>query len=45
MIALDIQNALSVENDAYLYFDQTQDATVAVKQLGIIPVLLYRVEF
>jgi hypothetical protein len=45
MIALDIQNVIGVENDAYLYFDQTQDMTVAVKQLGIIPVLLYRVEF
>jgi len=45
MIALDIQNVLGVENDAYLYFDRTQDTSTTVKQLGIIPVLVYRVEF
>jgi hypothetical protein len=45
MIALDIQNVIGVENDAYLYFDRTLDTTTTAKQLGIIPVLVYRVEF
>ena len=45
IISLDIQNVIGIENDAYLYFDQFQDRTVTAKQLGIIPVLAYRVEF
>lgn len=45
MFAIDIQNLLSIENDGYEYFDFRQGKTVVKKQLGIIPILVYRVEF
>ena len=44
-LALDIQNALSIENDAYSYYDFRQGRVVKQEQLGIIPVLVYRVDF
>lgn len=43
--SLDIQNLTNRENTAYSYFDLEQDAIVERKQLGIIPVINYRIEF
>lgn len=44
-LALDIQNLLSIENEAYSYYDFRMGRVVKQKQLGIIPILVYRVEF
>lgn len=44
-LALDIQNLLSIENDAYSYYDFRQQQVVKQEQLGIIPILVYRVDF
>ena len=43
--SIDIQNVLNIENDAFYYYDTQQDDVLLEKQLGIIPVLAYRVEF
>jgi hypothetical protein len=45
MFAIDIQNVFSIENDGFRYFDMRKNAVVVNKQLGIIPILVYRVEF
>lgn len=45
MFAIDIQNMLSVENDGYQYYDFRKQKAEVKKQLGIIPVLVYKVEF
>lgn len=45
LLSLDIQNLLNEKNDAYRYFDALQDRTVTKRQLGMIPVLSWRVEF
>lgn len=45
MFAIDIQNLLSIENDGFRYYDFRQQKVVVKKQLGIIPVLVYKIEF
>lgn len=45
IISIDIQNLFSIENDAYNYYDTFKNTTVLRTQLGIIPVITYRVEF
>ncbi|MTI28856.1 TonB-dependent receptor [Fulvivirga kasyanovii] len=45
MFAIDIQNMLSVENDGFRYYDFRKKKAEIKKQLGIIPVLVYKVEF
>lgn len=42
---LDIQNATNAQNTAFSYYDTQQRAIVVKRQLGIIPILSYRVEF
>lgn len=44
-IALDIQNVFNSQNAAYQYYDFTQQKVDTQFQLGIIPVLSYRVDF
>ncbi len=44
-LALDLQNMTSRENVAYRYYDALQGQIIDRNQLGIIPVLSYRVEF
>ncbi len=44
-LSLDILNVLNKENDAFLYYDQFQQSVLLQKQLGMIPVLAYRIEF
>jgi hypothetical protein len=44
-IALDIQNLAGIKNEAYHYFDVFQDKVLTQYQVGIIPVLVYRVDF
>jgi Carboxypeptidase regulatory-like domain len=43
--ALDIQNASNQENAGFFYYDHLQKQVLEKKQLGIIPILSYRVEF
>lgn len=43
--AIDIQNALSRENQAFVYYDFFLDRMETSTQLGLIPVLTYRLEF
>jgi hypothetical protein len=43
--AIDIQNLTSQQNEAYQYYDFTQQKLVTKFQLGIIPVLVYRIDF
>ena len=45
MLSLDIQNVFSFQNDAYMMYDPFLMEVVTETQLGIIPVLSYRVEF
>ncbi|WP_193217944.1 MULTISPECIES: TonB-dependent receptor [unclassified Imperialibacter] len=45
MFAIDIQNLLNVDNPAYYYFDTVQNRQVLKYQLGMIPVLVYRIDF
>ncbi|ELR73752.1 hypothetical protein C900_01362 [Fulvivirga imtechensis AK7] len=45
IFAIDIQNMVSIENDGYEYYDFRKGKVVMKKQLGIIPILVYRVEF
>lgn len=45
MFAIDIQNALNTENPAFFYYDEVQGKEVLRTQLGIIPVLVYRIDF
>lgn len=44
-IALDIQNVANLQNEAWQYYDKTQSKNVTQYQLGIIPVLVYRIDF
>lgn len=44
-LALDIQNLLGEENEAYRYYDHVKRDVVLKRQLGLIPVLVYRVDF
>lgn len=43
--AIDIQNLTSQQNEAYKYYDFLQNKVVTKYQLGIIPVLVYRIDF
>jgi hypothetical protein len=43
--AIDIQNLTNQQNDAYEYYDRVQAKTVMKYHLGIIPLLVYRVDF
>lgn len=45
VFAIDIQNLASIENDGYEYYDFRKGEVVMKKQLGIIPILVYRIEF
>jgi hypothetical protein len=44
-LALDLQNMTNQQNVAYYYYDTEQAAVVTKNQLGLIPLLIYRVEF
>ncbi|MBK8704155.1 MAG: TonB-dependent receptor [Saprospiraceae bacterium] len=44
-LSLDIQNATNAKNTAFSYYDTQQKAIVIKRQLGIIPILSWRVEF
>lgn len=44
-ISLDVQNLLNRKNVAFNYFDTFQNKILTQEQLGVIPVLNYRVEF
>ncbi len=44
-IALDIQNATNHQNVAFNYFDVFQNAVITKYQLGLIPLLSWRVNF
>ncbi len=44
-LSLDIQNASNQDNVAYSYFDPQQGEVIIKKQLGLIPILSYRIEF
>lgn len=45
VISLDIQNLYGRENDAYHYYDPLTDRVELQKQLGMLPVISYRLEF
>jgi len=45
MLALDIQNATNAQNLAYSFYDPLQSTIIEKYQLGLIPILSYRVEF
>ena len=44
-IALDLQNVANIENFAYQYYDSFKDQWEVQNQLGLIPILAYRVEW
>ena len=44
-LSLDIQNLTNHQNVAFNYYDKLKDKIITKYQLGIIPVLAYRVEF
>ncbi len=44
-IALDLQNVLNRENEAYRYFDSVTQHVETQNQLGLIPILTYRAEW
>ena len=43
--AIDIQNLTGQQNEAYRYYDYTKQSVVTKYQLGIIPVIVYRIDF
>jgi hypothetical protein len=43
--SLDIQNVLNRENDGFRYYDPLLNSVLLQKQLGLIPVLSYRLEW
>ena len=43
--SLDIQNLTNTENEAYSYYDLRANQVIMKTQLGLIPVLNYKVEF
>ncbi|MDH5598109.1 MAG: hypothetical protein OEY34_03235, partial [Cyclobacteriaceae bacterium] len=45
ILALDMQNMLSRENQSYFYYDNRMGEVIDKRQLGIMPILVYRVEF
>ena len=44
-LALDIQNLFNIENDAYHYYDTFTRSITLKKQLGMIPIIVYRIDF
>jgi hypothetical protein len=42
--ALDIQNLTGIENEQYHYYDSVKKAVTVKKQLGLIPILSWRIE-
>jgi len=44
-LAIDLQNVANIKNQAYLYTDSFTGKTVMQYQLGLIPILAYRVEW
>ena len=44
-LSLDIQNITNAKNEAFNYFDVEQGEVVTKFQLGLIPILNYRIEF
>lgn len=44
-IAIDIQNLFNVQNEAYHYYDHIKEKVTTQYQLGLIPVLVYRIDF
>ncbi|MEM9887155.1 MAG: TonB-dependent receptor [Bacteroidota bacterium] len=44
-LALDIQNASNQQNIAYQYYDQVQGEVLTQNQLGLIPILTWRIEW
>ncbi len=44
-VSLDIQNVTNRENIAYSYYDDQQGEIIIKNQLGLIPILSYRIEF
>ena len=44
-IAIDIQNVLNIQNEAYHYYDHVSNKIETQYQLGMIPILVYRVDF
>jgi hypothetical protein len=45
MLFLDIQNVTSRKNPQYNYYDSVQGRVLTKEQLGLIPILSWRVEF
>lgn len=45
VISMDIQNLYGRENDAFNYYDPLTDRVELQKQLGLLPVISYRLEF
>jgi hypothetical protein len=45
MLSLDIQNSSNENHIVYNYYDRVQQKILGKKQLGIIPILSYRVNF
>ena len=45
VISMDIQNLYGRENDAFHYYDPVKDRVELQKQLGMLPVISYRLEF
>ena len=43
--SLDLQNALNTQNVAFQFYDTVEGEVVTKYQLGLIPILTYRVEF
>jgi hypothetical protein len=43
--AIDIQNVTGQQNEAYHYYDFTKQKVVTKYQLGLIPVIVYRIDF
>jgi len=44
-LALDLQNVANQKNAAYNYYDSQKGQILQKTQLGLIPILSYRVEF
>lgn len=44
-IAIDIQNLVNTQNEAYNYYDHVKQKITTQYQLGLIPVLVYRIDF
>lgn len=45
VLSLDLQNALNRQNVAFQYYDALQGKVITKYQLGLIPILTYRIEF